>query len=448
MPHPRAWREVGDWPRGLQSICAMSAFVARGIPRSDRNGSLRLTGRHSGERSTDLVTQYACLGFRPQVAVAEHPLYSLRPGCDGTILQIPGRDMRRPRVRPGTFSEEMRVDRWNAVAKVCWRWTRNERWGSVRLGKRMRRSRIGRSGLTIVVALSILVGSATATPNDQLSLLPCHDIASVDLPARERELIDDAADQHLDRHSFVEACLIAGGLPFGHDLDQLVDQWWRISQYGAVHGVVDLYEQMHHDLLSADYVPTADSLAHLMQTGEYNCLSASLMFLALCQHHHVDAQLVTMPGHVRVHLDAFPNVDIETTCPRWRDAVVPIPTDGWRRLTTMEVIAKVYYNRATRAIERRDWGAAVGFADLACLLDPADRSAADNRITALNEWALANWQLGDGARAERLLEKGLVLDPDNEVIRSNHVLIRQHAAAQQQAGPNRLPNSPRDRLPR
>src|SRR5262249_29226961 len=82
-----------------------------------------------------------------------------------------------------------------------------------------------------------------------------------------------------------------------------------------------IHQLLHRDLLT-QYNAAATDLAGTLDTGVYNCASAALLFVALTTEAGVNAQGLELPGHVRMLVvGGGGEVEMETTCPNWEEAV-------------------------------------------------------------------------------------------------------------------------------
>lgn len=79
-----------------------------------------------------------------------------------------------------------------------------------------------------------------------------------------------------------------------------------------------IFERMHAELLYI-FDDMAFQMTSTLRSGNYNCLSASMVYLSLLDGAGVDANLVVLPNHVYVRVyDGDDYIDVETTL-----------TDGW-----------------------------------------------------------------------------------------------------------------------
>jgi hypothetical protein len=277
----------------------------------------------------------------------------------------------------------------------------------------------------------------------------------------ERLLFDDVADGRFRKLSLIDAGLIASGVD-----DPSVDSRAERQFAEAVNEIKRAYdgelridgndvrpsqtlarvERVHHvlhqRLLRGGYNADASSLATTLETGVYNCASATLLFVALAQEMNLDAQAVEMPGHVR----AIVNCDgqqyaVEVTCPVWADAIRPkndlensLGVDQtWRSVrgsqerdvSSAGLVAMIYYNRGIDAFNTGRYSDAIIANRKALLLDAESRNARGNLLAAVNNWALALGDEGDFAAAESLLDFGQQFDPQHLPFSQNRAHIEQ-----------------------
>ena len=75
---------------------------------------------------------------------------------------------------------------------------------------------------------------------------------------------------------------------------------------------------MHREILHGGYDPQATELTGLLDTGRFNCASATVLFNALAADCGLDARGVELPRHAFSELLIGDRpLTIETTCPTW-----------------------------------------------------------------------------------------------------------------------------------
>src|SRR5262245_12886190 len=271
--------------------------------------------------------------------------------------------------------------------------------------------------------------------------------APLEFSPAQRGLFADIADGHLGELLLVDAALVACGVIDATELDRHRGQFAsardellrtaadrglprgnhqteneKLQQAELVHRI------LHQCLLRGDYDADATDLATTLDTGIYNCASATLLFVALAGELGLDAHAVELPGHVRAVVDrGSRQFEIEVTCPGWRGAVRDVGSRGSgsagnrRDVSPLGLLAMIYYNRGIDAFNDRRFAQAVALNRRALLLDPENRTARGNLLAAVNNWALALCDARQFAAAESLLAAGQQFDP-------GHLPFTQNAA--------------------
>jgi hypothetical protein len=268
--------------------------------------------------------------------------------------------------------------------------------------------------------------------------------------AREQQMLADAADGRLDEVTLADATWLANAVYDGRQreqlqvrLDQLTTQL-RADVDSAVpsrHRVVAVYDWMHARVLTGQYQADCTQLARTLQEGHYNCVSATVLFHVLCRAVDLHPVAVATPTHVysRVYVGRE-KIDVQTTCPQWfrltdeqqRRHLPPGATaegqEQPRELGDIELLAKVYYNRGVRWLEAQRFEEAETAFRCSLRLDPQDRTAHENLLAALNNWALDCCDQGEFARAAELLRRGWQIDAQYSAFRANDLHIHQRWA--------------------
>ena len=184
------------------------------------------------------------------------------------------------------------------------------------------------------------------------------------LSAGERLLLSDAADGQWDEIDFLDAVLIADGISdreraicrdiYNRHLENLRQEIAEIDD--DFEKVRHVYEFLHREILTGSYDLNLSSAAVCLQTGVYNCVSATALFNALAGDVGLTSFGLEMTGHAKSRIlcgDSY--LDIETTCPKWEllpDRPVPIPeTEPGTALLTRDAafFRQVNYLESTSA---------------------------------------------------------------------------------------------------
>jgi tetratricopeptide (TPR) repeat protein len=236
----------------------------------------------------------------------------------------------------------------------------------------------------------------------------------------DQRLLADARDGVLHEHDFVSACLIAGGVTEEHELAgqraavsaAIARAYQRTPEAASVEGrAAAVLEQLHDKVLTGRYDKHATDLPQTLTTGNYNCLSALVMYVELCNRADVPLEIWSQPGHVYCVL-ADRNLRVEPGSGQWPAAPQDIHHDlPARRITPVQLVGKFYYNRGVELLEQRAFEPGVEALRIACQLDPHDADARTNLLAGLNNWALALVAQDQPAAAAALIARGLAIDP-------------------------------------
>ncbi len=248
----------------------------------------------------------------------------------------------------------------------------------------------------------------------------------------ELRMLADAADGRLDEHSLVEATLIAGGTMDRVQLRRLDQQFdalanelsdvldWKTS---ARERAAAIREFLHERVLG-EYRSNASDVAQTLNTGAFNCVSASVLFVALAEHCGLDAHAVQLPEHVRCEVVAGGlAIPIETTS-LTAGGQLPSRQRLARTLTPVELVATIYYNRGVLAFDRGDLQTAIDLNTIATQLDPGCRPARENLLDAINNRVVELMKSSEAALARQLLDAGLQIDPEYRPFLANRAYLQ------------------------
>ena len=277
-------------------------------------------------------------------------------------------------------------------------------------------------------------GSSDAEPRPAESIAAAdgplaHERIGVDATPLERALLEDVRDGSLDSHSPLDAALIVSGARDRQELDALRRRFEQqiapivarvtslstpAERAAALLGALHPARTSQAPLLR-EYAVNATTLADVIETGRYNCVSATIVFTILATRLGLDANPVLTPTHARAAVRVGGRrVPVETTEPygydpseaerrqilrRFRADVDAAPSYAEEQATDVNFLALlgvVYTNAATYRSRDRNVGAAAALAGRADLfLDPADRAVLNRvRISLLNEMAVDSWKRG------------------------------------------------------
>lgn len=245
----------------------------------------------------------------------------------------------------------------------------------------------------------------------------------------EAALLNDAADQRFDNFSLLEASLVASGIESTDEMSRytrLFDSRYATLVRTLPSGTRPMelraqsYQVFRTLFTTGRYDLQCSSPARTLRTGDYNCVSATVLYLELVRRLGEPAVASALPSHVRVQLLSEPILPVETTAARWLgDAVNAKSEQKCRPLSDAALIGKIYYNRASAEIEAHQFASAVNLLSIACSLDADDTAAHDNRSAAMNNWAIQLSRQGELDRAEALLLHGVKIDPSYRLFEVN-----------------------------
>ncbi len=245
----------------------------------------------------------------------------------------------------------------------------------------------------------------------------------------------------------------------------------QLSEAGHVCGserqqAQSIHRFVHERILQGKYETSANDIAAVLAGGSFNCLTASVLFLALAADFDLEAQAVAVPGHVwcRVASPGRP-IDVETTCPHWFELAVREPVKATaeleqfmaehnrrsavaRVLDRQALIATVHYNRGVRFLKEQQFSAAAAANLRALEIDPRCAPAYDNLLATINNWSVALAARGERELGLDLLAIGLAWAGDYEPFRSNYRYFsqRQAAGSEPPAIGDRVPKSSAKRV--
>lgn len=237
--------------------------------------------------------------------------------------------------------------------------------------------------------------------------------------------------------ALLESALIASGVEDAQHRAACLTRFARIasslkSQRGDTvrspeEVAADAHRHLHSTLLTGRYVAECSEVDRVFDDGIYNCVSATVMFHALCAELDLRRVAVARRTHVFSRLPES-NLDVETTCAEWFDVPAserPHVEAEEREISDRALIGKIYFNRGVALLERRDFAAAIELIRTSLLWDAHDPSARENLLAGLNNWALAECDARRFAAAARLIDEGLAIDPTYQPLLANDLHVRQ-----------------------
>lgn len=219
-----------------------------------------------------------------------------------------------------------------------------------------------------------------------------------------------------------------------------------------------VFEYLHRHVLTGEYQVDCSQVSSVFKTGDFNCVSATVLFNVLSERLGLQATGLEKPGHVlsRVH-GREKSFDVETTCPNWFSLTGEVRVAGTigktahavgqplpagplsagpltaeaiakvREITPVQLVAMIYYNEGVDEINAKNYDLAAAANAKALLLDASSDAAWSNLMATINNWAIdfaTNQKRFD--LAARLLDEGRSLDATYSNFESNQLNIYYH----------------------
>lgn len=260
----------------------------------------------------------------------------------------------------------------------------------------------------------------------------------------ESRLLADARDGELRQFDLIEAAIIASGVT--DDAERA--RWLRVrdARYAAMdlpaiahlpteHRPAAVLGALHREILAGKFQASATLLPATLATGDFNCVTATVLYFDLCSRAGVPVAIVAQSGHVNCRLLGPPANEVEPTrrdwfTREWNETRLPEArsTEARQVISPVELLGRIYYNRALAELEKREFSTAISLLQVSIELDEADRDAQENLRAALNNWALALCEQGQYAAAVERIEMGLKLDSHYPMLLTNELHVHQQWA--------------------
>ncbi|MDR1493293.1 MAG: tetratricopeptide repeat protein [Planctomycetaceae bacterium] len=307
----------------------------------------------------------------------------------------------------------------------------------------------------------------------------------------ERSVLDDASDGIWQNWDIVSSALIAEGLTDAQKVKDCSSKVRAVAeslrpklknipreQWAKI-----VFEGLHKQLLIGKYDIACTDLMQSLESGDFNCVSATVLFHAMARQTGLDVCGVEMQGHALSRVRAGQEtIDLETTCVEWfnlspqarlrsqQAAITPTkdknslsekslqalqtalsqtsftssdadraPTlsanraniakvlpQKPREVSDVQLIATIYYNKGVDELTAEKFNAAIVANLKALQLDPQNENAWKNLLATLNNWAIAYAVQGRYIDAAQLFDEGRLIDPNYELFRSNQVHTYYH----------------------
>lgn len=193
--------------------------------------------------------------------------------------------------------------------------------------------------------------------------------------------------------------------------------------------IAAIHRWLHANVLTGTYRESLYDVGTTLETGDFNCLTAALLFKVACERSGISVRFVATAEHVSCR--ASDGTWIEPTCADWfgvgfgeaigvrsRNESAAFCGIGWQGL-----LARVCYNRGVARLAAGDFPAAASDFALASRRDPAFREAFENQLAALNNGALACCAERNFPEAIARLQAARTLDPTSRLVQANALHI-------------------------
>ncbi|MDR2755848.1 MAG: transglutaminase-like domain-containing protein [Planctomycetaceae bacterium] len=299
----------------------------------------------------------------------------------------------------------------------------------------------------------------------------------------ERALLQDAQDGRWDNFDLFRAALIVEGI---RDPNKIRNYETRLDKIVAEARVQlqtahqenspeiltrKLFELLHQKILTSTYDIDCTTLGKVLETGHFNCVSATVLFNCLAYKAGLDVYALEMPGHAlsRIKFNGT-SMDLETTCPKWfelkddtarKNATIQrvasaVPAETFpattnqsvnvantpsntnpvleqnylsakiREISPVQLIATIYYNQGVDFHAEKRYAEAAMSNVKALHLDPVNSTAWGNFMAAINNWSIELTTELNPKRydiAALLLDRGVYLDPSYDKFQANQLHI-------------------------
>lgn len=267
----------------------------------------------------------------------------------------------------------------------------------------------------------------------------------------EQRLLDDAKDGSWNEFDLVTASLVADGIRDGGTLQLYSDKFQQIvkafaktvANKSADERTKIIFAQLHKSVLRGQYDSRCSSVSEVLNTGNFNCVSATVLFNAFALECGLDVCGLEMPGHAlsRVKYGNGKSEDLETTCPNWyllknserSEATLArvgqriennasqqnkLP-NRLREVSAVQLIATIYYNHGVDKMHEERFAETIALNAKALQLDANNESVWNHIVAPINNWAIKYAEQRRFSIAARLLEEGRTIDPNYEYFKLN-----------------------------
>ncbi len=268
--------------------------------------------------------------------------------------------------------------------------------------------------------------------------------------AAEKSLVEDIADGYLNDYSKIEAAFILSGVTDPGSLRRHLD-WYaglldKIKNFpfdfnDPVGSAQTVFLYLHSAWLKT-YARESTTLADIVRSKEYNCVSATILYNLVCEDLNWSTKAFETPTHVYTIFDNLrANLIVENTSTMGFDImknlksysryltryypeseVLRIGLDRLyyhensrgREITNTELLGLLAYNRAYLAKKNKDFKTAYDYVLLAQQFNPDSRSNVNFEIGLYYDWGHKLFSKRDFNEAFTVFADGYYRYPDNE----------------------------------
>jgi len=264
------------------------------------------------------------------------------------------------------------------------------------------------------------------------------------LSADELALMADVQKGQLQKLSCAEAALIASGMTDGEKRKAYLDRLDKIEAGAreAVAGAATaaekgdkLLQYLHAGTMKPGYEQNQSSVAGILDSGKYNCVSSAVMYNVIGRRLGLDLRGMVKPGHAfSILYDGGRSYDVQTTCARGFDPKDPqlqkeleqktgikpqADHTSCRETGEVGLLSVICSNRTADFAKDQRYYEALLLGFLALGLDPSSETALDNTYAAWTQWTKHLIDKGEFENVMAVLAVGLQLAPKNCGLRCN-----------------------------
>jgi hypothetical protein len=271
----------------------------------------------------------------------------------------------------------------------------------------------------------------------------------------QQRLFDDIADQRLDHFTIIEAAFILSGATHADSLQHYLDwydelvgriQGFNFDPFDRVGSANKVFQYIRTTLYEA-YQLDKTTLLDIVNERRYNCVSATLLYNAVCDDLGWQSQAFETPTHVyTVFRDLGQELIVENTHPMGFDIMQNLQAyseylasfypdnraysigldklyayenSKGRLISNAELLGCLAYNQAYFAAERNDYAAAYELVLIAQDFNRDSRSNRDFEIGLYYRWGKQCFDAGRFFDAFEVFADGYYRHPGNDDLARN-----------------------------